>query len=162
MFAGLNFLAGILPYLKPVAGLSQRVAVDIKAHTPPRSLIVLSGVGDDAQCEVDVPYFAERPVLSLHGLLAHAATLPAAQASLNKSLAGAYGAKRQVYVMGEMWSRRDQAAGLARQSPGLSGADVQALFRDYAFIPAWNGPRGTVWRVLPLPPAHPHQNKRGE
>ena len=162
MFAGLNFLAGILPYLKPVAGLSQRVAVDIKAHTPPRSLIVLSGVGDDAQCEVDVPYFAERPVLSLHGLLAHAATLPAAQASLNKSLAGAYGAKRQVYVMGEMWSRRDQAAGLARQSPGLSGADVQALFRGYALVPAWNGLRGTVWRVLPLPPAHPHQNKRGE
>lgn len=152
VFAGLNFLAGILPYLKPVAGLSQRVALDIKAHTPPRSLVVLSGVGDDAQCEVDVPYFAGRPVLSLHGLLAHTQTLPAAQAALDQSLAGAFGAKRQVYVMEEMWSRRDQVAGLTRQSPGLSGADVQTLFRGYLLVPAWNGPRGTVWRVLTLPP----------
>ncbi len=152
VFAGLNFLAGILPYLKPVAGLSQRVAQDIKAHAPPHSLVVLSGVGDDAQCEVDVPYFAGRPVLSLHGLLAHTKTLPAAQASLDQSIAGAFGAKRQVYVMGEMWSRRDQVVGLNRQSPGLTGADVQALFRDYTLVPAWNGPRGTVWRALPLPP----------
>ena len=151
MFVGLNFLAGILPYLKPVAGLSQRVALDIKAHTPPRSLVVLSGVGDDAQCEVDVPYFAGRPVLSLHGLLARTKTPTAAQASLAQSLAGAFGAKRQVYVMGEIWSRRDQTAGLNRQSPGLSGADVQALFRDDTLVPAWTGPRGTVWRVLPRP-----------
>ena len=149
VFAGLNFLAGILPYLKPVAGLSQRVALDVKAHTPPRSLIVVSGVGDDAQCEVDVPYFASRPVLSLHSLLAHTATLPSAQADLDHSLAGALGAKRQVYVLGEMWSRRDQVAGLNRQVPGLSGADVQALFRDCTLVPAWNGPRGTVWRALP-------------
>ena len=149
VFVGLNFLAGILPYLKPVAGLSRLVALDIKAHTPPRSLVIVSGVGDDAQCEVDVPYFANRPVLSLHGLLAHTATLTTAQASLDQSLTGAFGAGRQVYVLGEMWSRRDQVAGLNRQAPGLSGADVQALFQNYALVPAWNGPRGTVWQVLP-------------
>ena len=62
--------------MKPVAGLSQRVALDIRAHTPPRSLIIVPGVGADAQGEVDIPYFANRPVLSLHGLLAHSATLP--------------------------------------------------------------------------------------
>ena len=149
VFVCLNFLAGIVPYLKPVAGLSRLVALDIRAHTPPRSLVIVSGVGDDAQCEVDVPYFANRPVLSLHGLLAHTQTLPSAQAALDHSLAGAFGAKRQVYVMDEIWSRRDQVAGLARQSPGLSGADVQALFRGYALVPAWTGPRGTVWRVMP-------------
>ena len=148
----LNFLAGILPYLKPVAGLSQRVALDIKAHTPPRSLVIVSGVGDDAQCEVDVPYFANRPVLSLHGLLAHTATLPAAQAALDQSLARAFGAKRQVYVLDEIWSRRDEVAGLTRQSPGVSGADLRALFGHDTLTPAWTGPRGIVWRVTPPSP----------
>ena len=146
VFTSLNFLAGILPYQKPVAGLSQRVALDIRGHTPPRSLIIVSGVGDDAQCEVDIPYFANRPVLSIHGLLAHSGTLPAAQASLAKSLSGAFGASRQVYVLDEIWSRRDQVKGLARQSP-LSGDDLHALFQSYVLIPAWTGPRGQVWRV---------------
>ncbi|MGI4788075.1 MAG: hypothetical protein ACRYFS_04415 [Janthinobacterium lividum] len=145
----LNFLAGILPYLKPVAGLSQREAFDIRSHTP-RSLMIVSGVGDDAQCEVDIPYFANRPVLSLHGLLAHSGTLPAAQLSLEASLTGAFGAHRQVYVMDEIWSRRDQVKGLQRQSLGLDAGDLRALFLSYNLVSAWNGPRGTVWRVLPL------------
>jgi hypothetical protein len=138
--------------LKPVAGLSQRVALDIKAHTPPRSLIVVSGVGDDAQCEVDIPYFAHRPVLSLHGLLAHSATVPAAQASLNKSLAGAFGAKRQVYVLDEIWSAPDSVKGLRKQSPDLDGPHLRSLFGNYTVVPAWTGSRGMVWRLLPLAP----------
>ena len=101
VFALLNGLAGVLPYLKPVAGLSQWVARDIAAHTPPRALIVVAGVGDDAQCEVDIPYFAHRPVLSLHGLLAHAKTFPAAQADIQTTLDRAFGAGRNVYVMDE-------------------------------------------------------------
>ena len=147
VFALLNFLAGVLPYLKPVNGVSQRTALDIKAHTPPRSLVIVPGVGDDAQAEVDIPYFAHRPVLSLHGLLAHAATLPAAQAALNKSLAGALGAGREVYVLDEVWTRRDSVKGLAKQSPGLTGASLQGLFGGYTLSPAWTGPRGTAYRV---------------
>ena len=147
VFVLLNFLAGILPYLKPVNGISQRVAFDIKAHTPPRSLIVVSGVGEDAQGEVDIPYFANRPILSLHGLLAHSGTLPKAQIALDKSLVGAFGAGRQVYVLDEIWTRRDSVAGLTRQSPGVTGTDLQALFAGYKLVPAWTGPRGQVWRV---------------
>ncbi len=147
VFAGLNFLAGILPYLKPVNGISQRVAFDIKAHTPPRSVMIVSGVGEDAQAEVDIPYFANRPVLSLHGLLAHSVTLPAAQAALDKSLAGALGAGRQVYVLDEIWTRWDSVAGLTRQSPGITSAGLQALLGKYALVPAWTGPRGIVYRI---------------
>lgn len=152
VFVLLNFLAGILPYLKPVAGVSQRVALDIKAHTPPRSLVAVSGVGDDAQCEVDIPYFANRPVLSLHGLLAHSASLPAAQASLEKSLAGALGAHRQVYVLGEIWTARDSVKGLQKQSPQLDDASLRSLFGSYTLVPAWTGPRGPVWRLLSSAP----------
>ena len=150
VFALLNFLSGILPYLKPVAGLSQRVALDIRQHTPPRSLIVVTGVGDDAQCEVDIPYFANRPVLSLHGLLAHSRTLPAARSALEDSLTRASGAGRQIYVLDELWSCRDCVKGLQRQSPGLTGSDLQALFPPGTLTPAWIGPRGQVWRVLTL------------
>ena len=150
VFVLLNFFAGILPYLRPIVGISQRVAFDIKAHTPPRSVVVVSGVGEDAQCEVDVPYFAHRPIFSLHGLLAHTDALPAAQDALGKSLRGAFGAGRQVYVLDEIWSRRDQVAGLTRQSPGVSSANLRALFGSYRLVPAWTGPRGTVWRVFSL------------
>ncbi len=153
VFMTLNFLAGILPYLKPVAGVSQRVALDVKSHTPPRSLIIVSGVGDDAQCEVDVPYFANRPVLSLHGLLAHSPSLPAAQATLNKSLAGALGANRQVYVLGEIWTARDSVKGLQKQSPNLDSATLHSLFDGYTLAPVWTGPRGPVWRLFPIAPA---------
>ena len=147
----LNFFGGILPYLKPVAGLSQRMALDIKAHTPPRSLIVTAGVGADAQNEVDIPYFAGRPVLSLHGLLAHSASLPDAQASLTKSLAGAWGAGREVYVLGEIWTAPDAVKGLKKQSPGVTSDSLRALFGGSTLSPAWTGPRGQVWRVSRTP-----------
>ena len=149
VFAALNFLAGILPYQKPVAGLSQRMALDIRAHTPPRSLLVVSGVGEDAQCEVDIPYFANRPVLSLHGLLAHSATLPVAQISLEHSLTGAFGARRQVYVLDEIWGRRDSVKGLGRRSPGVSSEALRLLFQKFDLAPAWSGPRGLVWQAFP-------------
>ncbi len=147
IFALLNFGAGILPYLKPINGLSQRVAWDIKAHTPPRSLVIVAGVGDDAQGEVDIPYFASRPILSLHGLLAHAQSLPDAQTGLDKSLDGALRAGREVYVLDEIWTRRDCVKGLQKQSPGITAADLSALFGRYSLSPAWTGPRGQVWRV---------------
>ena len=151
IFAALSFLAGILPYLKPVAGLSQKVALDIKAHTPPRSLIVVPGVGADAQNEVDIPYFSNRPVLSLHGLLAHSASLPDAQVSLQKSLAGAWGAGRKVYVLGEIWTAPDSAKGLEKQSPGITSGSLRSLFAGSTLSPAWTGPRGQVWRVSRTP-----------
>lgn len=151
VFTLLNFLAGILPYLKPVAGLSQGVALDIRAHTPPRSLIIVPGVGADAQGEVDIPYFANRPVLSLHGLLAHSATLPGAEAALNKSLAGAWGAGREVYVLGEVWAAPDAVKGLQKQSSGLDGPRLRSLFGEDTLTVAWAGPRGQVFRVSRTP-----------
>ena len=143
----LNFLTGVLPYLKPVAGLSQRVAADITAHTPPRALIVVAGVGDDAQCEVDVPYFAHRPVLSLHGLLAHAQTFPAAQSEVQMTFDRAFGAGRNVYVLDELWANRRTVSALRRQCPEISAVQVQALFAAYRPVPAWRGPRGIVWKL---------------
>ena len=151
VFAALNFLGGILPYLKPIAGVSQRLAVDIRAHTPPRSLIVVAGVGGDAQCEVDIPYFANRPVLSLHGLLAHSSDLRAASATLDKSLTGAMGAHRHVYVLGEIWDAHDCVKGLQKQSPDLSAAGLRDLFGHYTLTPAWASPRGQVWEITPKP-----------
>ncbi len=147
VFALINGLAGVLPYLKPVAGLSQWVARDIAAHTPPRALIVVAGVGDDAQCEVDIPYFAHRPVLSLHGLLAHAKTFPAAQADIQSTLDRAFGAGRNVYVLDEIWTNRRTMAALQHQCPEISAPQVQALFSAYHPIPAWRGPRGQVWKL---------------
>jgi len=138
-----------LPYLKPTAGLSQWVAADVAAHTPPRALIIVAVVGDDAQCEVDVPYFAHRPVLSLHGTLAHAKTYSDTQATLCTTLDKAFGAGRSVYVLDELWTNRRTVAALHHQNPEIDAPLVQSLFDEYQLVPSWHGPRGWVWKLTP-------------
>ena len=120
----------------------------------------MPGVGADAQAEVDIPYFANRPVLSLHGLLAHSASVAEAQSSLTQSLAGAWGAGRNVYVLGEIWTARDSVKGLQKQSGGLDGPRLRSLFAGETLSPAWIGPRGQVWRVSRTPA--PRQRTTGD
>ena len=147
IYAALNLLAGITPYLKPVAGISQRVAADIHAHTPPRALILVAGIGDDAQCEVDIPYFANRPVLSLHQILAHTNDLPDAQAAIQSSLTRAFGANRQVYLLDEPWENTRTVAALRHQRQEITPDALKTLFAPYHPLPAWRGPRGIVYRL---------------
>ena len=152
VYAALNLLAGIAPYLKPVAGISQRVAADILANTPRRSLVLVAGVGDDAQCEVDIPYFANRPVLSLHQVLTHAHDFGEARTAVQTSLARAFGAGRHVYLLDQPWENPRTVTALHHQSQEITPAALRSLFAPYHPLPVWRGPCGVVYQLSAASP----------
>ncbi|MDQ2799636.1 MAG: hypothetical protein M3Y13_08350, partial [Armatimonadota bacterium] len=151
LFILLNVSCSIVPQMMPAVGLSQRVARDIRGHTQPRDLIVVAGAGDAAQCEVDVPYFANRPILSMHALLTNAPTFADAQATLRDRIARAQKAGRTVYVMEEIWGDVGTVAGLEKRTADVTGSGLRSLFAVYPRTLAWTGPRGPVWRLARLP-----------
>lgn len=156
LYAALNLVASIGPSGRTDASPFERVARDVRAHTQPGDLVLVSGVGNMAQCEVDIPYFADRDVLSLHGLLTHwhedkAQTLDDAQSQIARTLASG----RAVYALDEMaaprWPRTLSDLHRNHKHPEWGTSEMQTLFAPYQRSLAWAGPRGKVWRLTPTP-----------
>ncbi len=152
LLATLNLEASLLPHLRPSASPFRVAALDIRAHTRPGDLVLLAGAGDGAQCEVDVPYFADRDVLSLHTLLTRArddkgAALLSAASQMAQT--GQFG--HAVYACDELWHNRRTFDALHRRHPEWTRADLQSLCSPYRRTLAWVGPRGPVWRLTPRP-----------
>jgi len=156
LFIAINWICSIRPNMAAAASPFQRIALDVRAHTSPGDLIVVMGAGNDAQCEVDIPYFAERNLLSLHSTLTSAhedapLSLQRAQAQIARTL----GLNHQVYALDEVLNSRPAFAALQKKHPSFSAGDLQSLMGAYRWTPAWTGPRGVVWRLVgkPNPPA---------
>ena len=90
LYAVLNAQASILPHLAPNSDPFRRIAADVRAHTQPGDIVLVAGAGDGGPCEVALPYFADREVVSLHGLLTRSRNDKAA------ALFGAGGAQAQM------------------------------------------------------------------
>jgi len=161
LYGLLNAQAYFLPHLAPNSDPFRRIAADVRAHTQEGDVILVAGAGPGGPCEVALPYFADREVISLHGLLTKnrddkiaALSRPGgAQAQIGAALA----AGRSVYVLDEMipagmnlgaaHNARTLADLAARHH--LTQADIKALLSPYALSPAWQSPRGPVWRLTP-------------
>ena len=147
LFAVLNVQASIGPHRRADASPFQQKAAEVRAHTRPGDLIIVAGAGDMAQNEVDIPYFADRDVLSLHTLLTRkrgdkAAALQQAQAQIAQTLQSGH----TVYALDELWNRRTLDA-LRQKHPEWTLNDMTALcLRRQA---AWTGPHGCVFQVGP-------------
>jgi hypothetical protein len=149
LYAALNLQAGILPHLASGADPFRRIAADVRAHTDRGDIVLVAGAGDGGPCEVALPYFADREVVSLHGLLTRArddkgAAFQSAQARLDAALAGGHA----VYALDEVVPGHDRRTLLALSGRhGVSAADLKALLHPYARTLAWRSPRGPVWRL---------------
>ena len=159
LYGLLNTQAYFLPHVAPGSDPFRRVAADVRAHTQEGDVILVAGAGSGGPCEVALPYFADREVISLHGLLTKnrddkAAALSGAggaQAQIGAALA----AGRSVYALDEIipagvnlgaaHDRRTLADLAARHH--LTQADLKALLSPYVLSQAWRGPRGPVWRL---------------
>jgi hypothetical protein len=145
----INWFCSIRPNMAATASPFQRIALDLRAHTSPGDLIMVMGAGNDAQCEVDVPYFAERNLLSLHSTLTEAhEDVPLAVQRGQAQIAHTLGLGHQVYALDEVLNGAQAFVALHKKHPAFSPGDMQALFAGYSWTPAWTGPRGIVWRLI--------------
>lgn len=157
LFAALNVQASIAPHHQPDASPFRQMTADIRAHTRPGDLILVAGAGDTAPLEVEIPYFADRDVLSLHTLLTRQredkdAALLQARAQIADTLQSGHA----VYALDELWNRRTLDA-LHAKHPEWSRDDLTALCLRQR--EAWEGPRGRVWQVaLPMAAGAPEQS----
>ena len=149
-YAVLNLLVGVLPHLSPQSDPFRRIAADVRAHTRPGDVVLVAGAGDGGPCEVALPYFADREVISLHGLLTtkrddKAAALSAAQADIGSVLASGHA----VYALDEVVPSHNAKtlAALSAKHHGLTAADLKTLLSPYARTLAWQSGRGPVWRL---------------
>lgn len=156
LFATLNMQTSILPHLRANASPFAVAARDIRAHTLPGDVVLLAGAGDGAQCEVDIPYFADREVVSLHTLLTRAReSEPQAWDAAAAQMALAVRSGHAVYALDELWHNKRTWDALTHRHPSWTRANLQALCAPYRRTLAWVGPRGPVWRLSPLVPAAP-------
>ena len=131
LYGLLNAQASILPHLAPNSDPFRRIAADVHAHTREGDVILVAGAGDGGPCEVALPYFADRAVISLHGLLtksrndkAAALTAPTpterdAPPSASAQINAALQAGHAVYALDEVISHRGQPGD--RPQPGHAG-----------------------------------------
>ena len=156
LYGTLNAQASILPHLFPGTDPFQRIAADVRAHTQVGDVILVAGAGDGGPCEVALPYFADREVVSVHGLLTKkrddkALAFATMQAQMNAVLGGGHA----VYALDEIVPGHDAHTFAAlSERHHIAQADLKALFAPYRRTLAWRSPRGPVWR-LTLMPASP-------
>lgn len=153
LYTVLNAQASILPHLGTKADPFRRIASDVRAHTQPGDIVLVAGAGDGGPCEVALPYFADRAVVSLHTLLTRSredktAALMQAKSQIDIALASGHA----VYALDEViptHSAHTQADLLNRHH--LTQTDLKTLLLPYTRTLAWHSPRGPVWRLTSLP-----------
>ena len=148
-YALLNLQVSIFPHLAPSSDPFRRIAADVRAHTQIGDVVLVAGAGDGGPCEVALPYFADRDVISLHGLLTKkrddkAAALASAQSQIAAALASGHA----VYALDEvvpMHNEKTLAALAAKHH--LTDEDLKTLLSPYVRTFAWQSGRGPVWRL---------------
>ena len=150
VYAALNLQVSILPHLAPSSDPFRRIAADVRAHTQFGDRVLVAGAGDGGPCEVALPYFADRDVISLHGLLTtkrgnKAAALLLAQSEISSVLASGHA----VYALDDVVPTHNAKALAALSAKhALMEADLKTLLSPYVRTLAWESGRGPVWRLM--------------
>jgi hypothetical protein len=145
-----NWHAQIQPHIRRDASPYQRVAREIGQHTQPGDLIVITGEGDLAECEVNIPYFADRDTIALHTEFArHHEDAPSTVASVQGRIADTLRQGHGVYVLDEAWHRESAVQLLGQRHPEATMPAIDLLFSPWKAHAAWRGGHGPVWQLVP-------------
>jgi hypothetical protein len=147
-----NYSESIKPHLNPAYNPFLIQAQDIKKHTRSGDIVILSGMGDEANAEVYVPYFANRYVFSIHTEMERRKDDQAAtRQGLLATIAACRSHGGHVYGLNELWNSTLVAQGLM-QRHHLSPDQLTKLFAGQKLVTAWRDPRGQyVWLLEPRP-----------
>ena len=149
-YAALNLTISIEPHLAPSSDPFRRIAADVRAHTSFGDVVVVAGAGDGGPCEVALPYFADRDVISLHGLLTKKrddklAALSLVRSEIDRTLASGHA----VYALDDVVpSHNARALAALSAKHGLTANDLTTLLSPYTRTLAWQSGRGPVWRLV--------------
>lgn len=152
MYAVLNASASIVPHLAPESDPFQRMAADFHAHTLPGDIALVAGAGDGGPCEVALPYFADREVVSLHTLLTRrrndkAQAFADAHTQIDSSLAAGHA----VYALDDtIPGHNPHTLAALSLRHHINDADLRVFLSPYRRTLAWQSPRGPVWRLVRL------------
>ena len=154
VYAALNLQVSILPHLAPSSDPFRRISADVRAHTQRGDVVLVAGAGDGGPCEVALPYFADRDVVSLHGLLTKRREDKAAALGLvQEEIAAALSSGHAVYALDDVIpSHNAKALAALSAKHALTEADLKQLLSPYLRTLAWQSPRGPVWRLFPRQP----------
>jgi hypothetical protein len=152
MYTVVNLATSIGEHMQVNSSPFQVIAQDVKSHTQHGDLVIAAGAGDAAQCEVDIPYFANRTCVSLHTTLEREHELKAnafhtLQAQIDETIASGH----RVYVLDELWHNSHTWKALQYRHPELQRSDLDQLFSPYLRTIAWRSPRQTVWEIKKKP-----------
>jgi hypothetical protein len=146
-----NYLHSIGPNLSQANNHFLMQALDMRAHSHPGDLVVLTGEPYEAEDEVYIPYFAKRDVFSLHTEMGrHNEDKAAMEQDLQGQINQAYASGHVVYALDDIWHSR-KARGMLADRHHLYDTDLAECFsRDNRTL-AWRDPRGVpVWKLTPI------------
>jgi len=150
LYGVVNLTGSIVPHLRADASPFRRMALDVRAHTQPGDIVVVAGAGDGGQCEVDIPYFADRAVVSVHGSLTTARDDKSrAGQVMQAQIENALQTGHSVYALDELWNNSHTWNDLHKHHSTFAYSDLQTVFAPYQIVRAWRSPRGPVWQFLP-------------
>lgn len=155
---GQNAAEGIVPHLQTESSPFQRIAADIKEHTGPGDIVILTGEGDLAECEVNIPYFADREAISLHTMLARQRDdAGAAKAAIQAQIDAAIRSDHGVYVLDEAHDPAGASKLLVSRHPTATVSFMRDLYAPWTSQVSWRSDHGPVWILKERPAAKTRQ-----
>lgn len=122
-FAAANLWLYVLPRMPVESNPSIVIARKIRESTPPKSLVIVTGMGYIADMEVYIPYFGKRETISLHQtMLRHGGE---GIDRLQRKIRGELSEGNHVYVLGEVFDSPKAWRELTGRY-GLKKQDVRA------------------------------------
>ena len=153
MFATVNVMSSIGPHMPPNTSPFHRIADEYRVHTVPGDIVVMAGVGDLSELEVNIPYFADRQAYSAHTILERSHDDPTtAIANLQSTMRDTMAAGHTVYVVDDVYDMVHSPGvviGLETHHHGINPDQLKPLFEPWKVEQAWMSSHGQVWKLAP-------------
>lgn len=150
--AASNFIESVRPHLNDASNHYYIQALDVRQHTRVGDIVVATGMGDDADAEVYIPYFADRAVFAIHTEMErHHENKDLTILALRQQMDLCRAAGHRVFALGELYSSAEARLELKKRHH-ITAADLAEFLSGQAKTLAWHAARPSgsiVWELNP-------------
>jgi hypothetical protein len=127
-FGVANLWLYVLPKMPVESNSSLVIAQEVRENTPPKSLVIVDGMGYIANMEVYIPYFGKRDTISLHqAMLRHGNK---GMSWLQQRIRRELSSGNRVYALGEVFNSPKAWQELTERY-GIERGDVRAALMPF-------------------------------